>query len=221
MKTPLTRERFRHHLHYGWWKYALMAICVLVAVNLLFTTTRYRAPDALRVDVFVCASGADQQALQDYLDTAHEILLPDMEEVNCVVMLTNDGSDPYSAMQLSTYLMAGEGDIYLLSESDFHGYAAQGAMLNLDPYLASGDLDTADVDLRKGTISYREEEDAPLLSHLFGIPTDDLFGFWNFNIDNRGMVLCVSVANGNDDNVVKLLSYMVHTLLMPMPGGSE
>jgi len=216
-RTPLTKDRVRHHFHYGWWKYVLVSVGILVGLNLFFTMTRYQAPKEARIDLYLCASGADQEALQAYLDKAHQEILPDMEEINCLVMMTNDGADPYAVMQLSTFIMAGEGTVYMLSAEDFRNYASQGGMVNLDPYIASGALDTGDIDLQKGTVTYREEEGGPSRTHVFGIPADGMFGLWDFNVDNRGMVFCVTVAGRNDDNAVKLLDYMIKTLTMPMP----
>lgn len=219
LKTPLTKERIKHHFTYGWWKYLIACGAVLFGVNLLFTMTAYRAPDELRVDVYVSASGANQEALQAYLDVAHAQALPDMEEVTAVTMMSNDGSDPYTTMQLSTYIMAGEGDIYLLSQNDFKAYAGQGGMVSLDDYIASGALHTEGVALEKGIVAYQAEENGPEEKHVYGIPAEEMFGFWDFSIDNRGMVLCVMAASGNEANSVKLLDYMINTLTKPMPTG--
>jgi len=217
MDKPLTKENIQNHFHYGWWKYAVMAICVLVGLNLFFTTTRYRAPRHLRVDWYISSSGANQEALLAYMEEARLLIMPDMEEVNCVVMMTNDGSDPYAGMQLSTFLMAGEGTIYLLNANDFKAYASQGVMLALDDYITAGDLNTGDLDLSGGIISRRESDDDPYVTALLGIPADEMFGLWDFNVDNRGMVFCVASMSGNNENAVKMLDYMVQTLTKPMP----
>lgn len=217
LKTPLNKERIQYHWHYNKWKYGLVLVGVILVLNLMFSVTQYRPPEDKKVELFVSASGANQEALQAFLDTAHNEILPDMEAVSCITMMSNDGSDPYTAQQLSVYIMAGEGDIYMLSKQDFAAYAAQGAMLNLEPYIEEGLLNAAGVDLKKGMATYFENEDAAGETHVYGIPADELFGFWDFQIDNRDMVLAVMLAGQNDDNSVKLLEYMVTNLKMPMP----
>ncbi len=221
LKTPLTTERIKYHFQYSWWKYAISIGLVLLGINLLFTMTAYRAPEELKVELYVSASGANQEALQTYLDQAHEAALPDMEEVTGITMMSNDGSDAYTAMQLSTYIMAGEGDIYMLSKSDFDSYASQGAMLDLEPFIESSALNVGELDLEKGYAKFYEEEDSPGVSHLYGIPADEMFGFWDFTIDNRGMVLGVMAAGKNDENSIRLLDYMIQTLVKPMPQAEE
>lgn len=221
LKTPLTKESIKHHFQYSAWKYLLAACLVFFGVNLLLTTTAYRSPPELKVDLYVCFSGADQEALQKYLDEAHEKALPDMEEVRMFTMMSNDGSDAYTVMQLSTYIMAGEGDIYLLSKADFDSYAAQGAMLELTPFIQNGQLNTGEIDLEKGRAKYYENENSPGEEGLYGIPADEMFGLWEYSVDNRGMVFGVMAAGKNHDNAIKLMDYMIGTLVTPMPTGSD
>lgn len=221
LKTPLTKEGIKTHFHYNAWKYFLLIVLVIVFVNIFFTTTRYRSPAELKVEVYVSSSGASQEAFQHYLDEAHEAILPEMEEVSCVMMASNDGSDPYTTMQLSTYIMVGEGDIYLLSKDDFKSYAQQGAFLNLDPYIDSGALVLNGLDISKGLATYSADEGLPSETHQYGIPADEMFGFWDFMVDNRDKVLCILQLNGNDDNSIKLLNHMCSTLTKPMPELAE
>ena len=217
LKTPLTKERLKYHFQYSLWKYVLAACLIIMGLNLVFTMTAYRAPDELKVDLYMSASGANQEALQAYLNEAHAAVLPDMEEVNVFVMMTNDGSDQYAVMQLSTYIMAGEGDIYLLSREDFLSYAAQGVMIDLAPYIESGALSTVGIDLKKGYAEVREDEDMPVELRLCGIPAEDMFGLWDYNVDNRGMVFGVMATGKNQENAIKLMDYMVKTWVKPMP----
>ena len=219
LKTPLTTERLKHHFQYNAWKYLLAACLIFVGVNLLLTTTAYRSPPEMKVDLYVCFSGTNQEALQAYLDEAHEKALPDMEEVRAYAMMSNDGSDAYTVMQLSTYIMAGEGDIYLLSKADFDSYAAQGAMLELTPMIESGQLNTGGIDMAKGYAKYYEDENSLGVEGLYGIPADEMFGLWEYGVDNRGMVFGVMAAGKNHDNALKLMDYMISTLVIPMPTG--
>ena len=52
-----------------------------------------------------------------------------MELVSGVTLLASSSDDYYSQMQLTTYIAAGEGDIYFLPSGDFKSFAANGAFL--------------------------------------------------------------------------------------------
>ena len=54
MKTPLTKERLKHHLAYNSWKYLLLVVLCVLGWNLIYTTTAYRPPAEKIVDVYLC-----------------------------------------------------------------------------------------------------------------------------------------------------------------------
>ena len=68
MKTPLTKERVKHHLTYHSWKYLMLVALSIMGWNLIYTTTAYRPPAEKIVDVYLCASYGDQEALDAYLE---------------------------------------------------------------------------------------------------------------------------------------------------------
>ena len=206
MKTPITKSRIRHHFQYNGWKYLVLVAASIFGWNLIYTTTSYRPPEDKRINFYVSSSGTDSAAVDEYLAQLQQTVFPDMEEMTCVAMSSNDGADVYVNMQLSTYIMAGEGDVYLINRNDFSNYAQGGGMASLDEYLAAGVLSTQDLDLSFG---YKAEDEAGE-THLYGIPTDQLFGLMErFGIDNREMVLCVLVRSGNEENAVKFINQLI------------
>ena len=206
MKTPLTKARWKHHLAYNGWKYILALILSIVGWNLIYTMTAYRPPEDKKVDVYLSLASADQTAFDGYLEKVWKEELPDMEEVQSVVLTAGASSDYYGAVQLSTYIMAGEGDVYLLSKDDFINYARDGGMLELESYVESGALDTKGIDVTKGWRTYTETGER----HLYGIPADSFGGMEEFGIYSlKDYYWCVLAANGNDDNAVKLLNILV------------
>lgn len=208
MKTPLTKERLRHHLTYNSWKYLLLvAICVM-GWNLLYTTTAYRPPAEKTVDVYLCSGYGDQEALNAYLENIRLTEMSDMEQMQSIFLsLTND--DYYGAMQLATYVMAGEGDVYLLQKEDFVNYASQGALIALEPYIEEGALDTKDLDISGGWRNNAEIGE----KHLYGIPAKGFTGMDQFGVGSlEDMYWCVLVTGGNDANAVKLLNILVRDL---------
>ena len=206
MKTPITKARLKHHLTYNLWKYALVLIFSLLGWNLIYTTTAYRPPENKKVDVYISASSGDQDAMDAYLENIRQTEMPDMEQMQCVMMNTVAAGDYYGTMQLATYIMAGEGDIYLLAKDTFISYAGQGAMLPLEEYVENGQLDTRGLDVERG---WRVESETGE-RHLFGIPAESLTGLSQYGMTNlKDTYLCIIAANGNTENAVKLLDILI------------
>ena len=108
----------------------------------------------------------------------------------------------YGDMQLSTYLAAGEGDVYILPKDKFIGFAENGALCeleNADELWQATGFDPAE--LKSG---WRKDGDSGE-RHLYGIPSEKLPGLREYNYYDDGFV-CVIVNNGNDDNVFRFLS---------------
>ncbi len=211
--TPLTGDRVRTHFTYSAWKYVIMCVGAIFAWSLIYTQTAYRSPQNKRIDVYIKSGTASSEVADAFMEPIWKASVPDMETVSSVVMMPGD--DYTNVMQLSVYVMAGEVDIFFLPSSDFKTYAAQGAFLPLEQLIADGAIDAGDIDVSAGRVAYVEEygeDGAPLKSemHLFGIPTDSLYGFMeNMLIDNRGMVMCITVANNNDDNVIPFFNALL------------
>lgn len=214
MKTPMTRERLKHHLAYGSWKYLILIAAAIFGWNLIYTTTAYRPPEEKKVDFYVCYPAADSDALDAFMQEAWETALPDMEQVSAVTLMGSGGNDYYGAMQLTTYIMAGEGDVYLLKRDDFRSYAAQGAMLPLEELVEAGALRIPEtVSLSKGYVTLTDEEAGISEKHLYGIPCAKLAGFARrLGIQAEDMYLCVMAAGKNDENALKFVQYVLDKL---------
>lgn len=213
IKTPLTSDRIKNHFAYGYWKYMILIAAAIFGWNLIYTTTEYRPPADKRIDFYVASNTADIDALEAWLEQIRLEVFPDLELMQAYTVMT--GSDDYYAqMQLSTYIMAGEGDVYLLDADRFESFAAQGAMVALEDYVAAGALHTEGLDLSGGYVTVTDTSER----HLMGIPTDSLYGLINhFGIDCRGSVLCVMVRSGNEENAIKFVDYLLTNMQEPAP----
>ena len=202
MNLPITKERIRNHLHYAWWQYVLLAVVAIVGWNMLYTTTRYRTPDSLKVELYCEAAvdDTDQKRINALLEEVRQQIMPDMEEVS----YTSVGYDPtYGDMQLMVWMAAGEGDVYLLSNAKFLSTAE--SMLDLSPYVADGSLDVQGIDLSACCITLEETGQ----TILAGIPADSLTGLHEYGLECEGYTLSVMAANGNDENSIKLVNWML------------
>ena len=211
--TPLTKERLKHHLTYSTWKYLLVAVLAVMGWSLIYTTTAYRSPQDKRIDLYVQTATTSSEIIDAFIKPIWEETVPEMETVASVTLLPND--DSATAMQLSTYIMAGEGDIYFLNETYFKSMASSGAFLPLEDLAADGQLNVQDIDTKKGYIAFVEEydeKDQPVKTsqHLFGIPLDEFYGFMSgMQLDNRGMYAVILRANQNDENVIPFFNALL------------
>lgn len=205
MKTPLNGQRLQQHLTYSWWKYAILIIIGALGVNLIYTVTTYRSPADKIIDMYIYGF-ADEKAMQSYMDQVHEQQLAEMEEMR-ILLLTTDAT--YGSMQVSTYIAAGEGDIYILPRDEFISLASSGAWVPLEEDEELMKIMTdAEVNLQSG---WRREADSGV-SHLYGIPLSKLPGLSDKVMVENGYI-SVLLTNGNDDNVLKFLRILCRDMI--------
>ena len=206
MKTPVNKETLRQHLNYGWWKYAIIVLAAIFGWSLVYTMTAYRAPADKKVDFYVASGYGDQEALIAYMENVRQTEMSDMEEMGAVVLINDD---TYFIMQLSTYIAAGEGDVYLLAAENFQSYASAGSLLPLENVPEVMDyVNAAGIDPGKGWRTESETRER----HLYGIPARMLTGLDEYSVPIEDAYLCVTVNNGNDENSLKFLGILVRDM---------
>ena len=118
LKTPLDRKTIRDHLHYALWKYALLVVIAIFAWDLIFAYTAYRPPQDKRIDIYIQSATTTQEQTEIFFGKIRLAAVPNMELVNTVLLMGNAQTDMFAAQQLTTYIMANEGDLYFLTGSD-------------------------------------------------------------------------------------------------------
>ncbi len=211
-ETKITKERIRNHFTYGWWKYALMAVVVVVGWNLIYTATAYRAPKDRRLDVYFVTHSVAAETT-DWVSAQILSLFPEVEDSNCVSIVYTDDDNYYGSIQLTTYIGAGEGDIYLMTRERFDAFKAEGAFLALDEAVASGALNLRAIDTAKGMATITDTGERVLA----GIPADELFGFMGHGVDNRDLVICVMGYTQNEEYAVRFVNWLVETMQAEKP----
>ena len=123
------------------------------------------------------------------------------------LLLTGDST--YGPMQLSTYIAAGEGDLYLLPRDQFVSMASGGAWVALESMEEITSIFTSrDLSLQSG---WRRQADSGE-SHLYGIPLSRLPGLSRYVAMENGF-LSVLVSNGNNENVLKFLRILCEDMV--------
>lgn len=203
-KFPITKERIRNHFHYFWWQYLVLVIAGIFGWNLLYTTTHYRSPEHLKVELYYQGPSTNDTAAKGsaLLEEIWPELFPDMEEVDFNIVGTDE---MYGDMQLMVWMAAGQGDVYLLTKPSFSTYANGSTLLDLQPYVDDGTLNVEGIDLRSGIATDPETG----MKGLFGIPADALEGLWEYDMEPTGKFICLPLASGNIENALILLDYLL------------
>ena len=205
MKTPINAETLKHHFTYSWWKYLLVLIAGIFLVNLLFTVTTPRIPEDKKVDFYIYGL-SDADAVSAYMERVRVNEMPDMESMTSSTLYKDD---TYGAMQLTTYMAAAEGDLYLLPRDEFLSYSAGGAFLPLeDDEELMAIFNEAGINLRRGWRTLSESDE----THLYGIPTDTVPGLYSMCYTENGYLSVLSYG-GNTENTLKFLRILCRDML--------
>lgn len=213
IRTPI---KLRHHFQYNTWKYILLIVASLFLVDLVYTMTAYRPPEDKRIDIYIQSATADQDHIDGIFEQMRIELLPDMELIRSALLMTGSAEDVYAVQQMTTYLAAGEGDIYILGSDDFKRYASQGVFVDLSEAIGQGKLHADSIDLSAGYVAVQEYDDQTgsmvsiSLKRLYGIPLSGLSSLMDeFGIYPEGLFMSMTVFNGNDENVIRFMDELI------------
>jgi len=212
MKTPITRERIRHHLTYCGWMYILLIIAASFGWNLIYTTTAPRVPADEQIVFYVTAAANSDQPLAQFMEKTHQEVFPELQKVEHITILGSTARDMAGNMQLHTYLYAQQGDVYLLKREDFRSYAGPAVSLDLESYVNDGTLKIPEgMNINKGYITLGADfEEMAGERHLYGIPCAQLPGFeTKLGIDPTDKYLMVTSYGGNRDNTLKFVQHLI------------
>ena len=206
-KFPITKQRIRNHFQYFWWQYAALVLVAVLGRNLVYTVTRYRSPEHLKVEwYYEGVTSMDTQAkTRTLLDEVWADLFPEMEEVTFTLVGMDES---YGQIQLTVWAAAGQGDLYMLSPESFQGLAGSGSFVNLQPYVDNGTLNVEGIDLTSGYVTDFETGETVLA----GIPTNSLPGFLKYDVDYRDKYMSLLITGGNDENAIKLMAYFLDNM---------
>jgi len=207
LQMPITKRKIQRHFQYSLWKYALVVIGSILVWNLLYTVTRYRSPEDLKVEFY--AEGYASQEVYSEMDSLiaqiHSQVMPEMEEVTYSILTLDE---TYGEMQLMVWISAAQGDVYLLSDERFQRLANGEAMLDLTPYIDSGALNVDGLRLRSFTLQ-TEEGTAGQTFGTWGIQADELTGLEAMGLFTRGGVLSVLAAGANEEYAIRFLNELL------------
>lgn len=204
-ENRLTKKWLKNHWHYSWWKYMVLAAVCILGVNLLFTTTAYRAPEEKKIELYVCNGYVDSMALQEKLSGVFFERMPEQEELTVMnVNLLQD--DMYVQMQFTTYMAAQQGDVLILPKSEVYKLTAEGAesvFMELTPYIESGLIDVNRIGAEPLVLKDSQGTDG-----VYAIPADSLYGLFDLGNDPADSYLCVTSYSGNEETAAHVVSML-------------
>ncbi|MBQ4265156.1 MAG: hypothetical protein IJB85_06565 [Clostridia bacterium] len=201
------KKWLKNHWAYSWWKYMAMAIISVMGVNLLFTTTAYRAPEHKKIEVYVLNSYVDAAALDSDFRPLFFEAHPDQEEL-AIMNVNLSADDMYVRMQYTTYVAAQQGDVMLLPKAEIEKLAESGAdnaFLELSPYIESGLINLSGIGGETLLLP-----DSSGVQGVYGVAADSLFGLLDFGNDPADSYLCIMNYSGNEDTAASVLNMMLH-----------
>lgn len=210
-ETKITMDRVKNHFTYSWWKYALLAVLAVFGWNLVYTSTAYRPPKDKKLDVYFVSHTVDSENLE-WLKARTLENFPELEDAGFVSISYTEEDSYYGSMQLTTYIGAGEGDIYIMTRERFDAFKGSGTFLALDEAIASGDIDLRGIDAGSTTAT---DEDGN--RGVFGIPAQSLYGLMEHGIDNRDLVICVMVYSQNQYTAIQFVDWLVENMRAEKP----
>ncbi len=218
VKGRLDMGKIRNHLAYDFWKYLLLGVCVWFGVDILFTSTAYRSPQDKRVDIQIMSATVTDDLMASFFQPLWQEAVPDMELVEGTILTPMSEEDMYADMVIMTRLAAADGDIYMLPADRFKSLATQGWFLPLDELVANGTINAEGLPLDSCRLTVVDSETQTAQTHLYGIPTDTLYGFMDgLQYDNRGSVMAIVVNNQNDDAVIRFFNALLQAGRGEMP----
>lgn len=208
----ITKDRIRNHFEYSWWKYVLFAILAVFGWNLVYTTTAYRPPKDKKLDVYFVTSSIPSEQL-DGLREGILVRFAELEDAYCHSIVYTDSDNYYGSIQLTTYMGAQEGDVYILTRERFDTLRQSGTFLPLDEAIADGQLRLGEIDVSGETTT-----DEYGTVGVFGIPATALYGMMEaFAVDNRDLVLCVPIYSQNQPVAIGFIDWFIETMRAPKP----
>ncbi len=242
--TKLTREKLKVHFHYSRMIYLIVVVLAVLAGNLVYTMTEYRAPNERRVDIELIGAYADtsSQACKDAvaqllaagqeaertadaeqgIDVTAEGYECALQEVQFLTVEYDDTSSDsetsyYGYQKYMVTLAAQEGDIYILSRRQLIELVEQNAVVPLDGYIERGVIDPGDRDL--GNVTFDEYDDDDQTTgerHVYALQASSLTGLNDaLSFNPEGKYMAIVRFSKNPDTAAAVMQEMIELFETP------
>ncbi len=165
----ITREKIIEHFRHDWYQYIIVAVAALAITSLVALVLADKVPDEKRIDIMMISSPCPSYAF-GYIS---DLMLADeeLEQYDEIQFYHMDKDNADRTMQLPQWLIAGEGDVFIMNEENFRYLVENGAIIPVDEYISNGSLVLPDG---------MQEECYSVDGKSYGLPISYLKGFENF-----------------------------------------
>lgn len=203
------KERMKNHFSYAWWQYLTLALAAVFGWSLIFTTTAYRPPENKRLDVYFVTYSVPEDTLE-MLQTQILSMFDDLEDSDCLSIVYAGDDTYYAAMQMTAYMAAGQGDIYILCRDRFDALKQDEGFQPLDLPVADGRINLQGIDVSSGMAL-----DAQGAPYLAGIPASSLNGMKELGIVNDDLYICVMSNSENLEQDYAFINWLIAETYQP------
>jgi len=230
-KTGIKKDQIRDFFSYHKFIYLLLAVCIYMLADVLYSATEYRSPNERQVYFQVVSPYVELEGRLEELETetleALKEIDPTLEEVifQRIAYDPANDMDGYGGQQYMLMLGVAEGDIYIVPEEPMHVLVNEGYLLPLEGYIEQGILDPGDVDLESVTFgeSPELEDYDPNAKHVYAIPMVNMNRMMqpDINVDNRQMYMVLMSFSMNPDTCAYAMDNVIEQLTDEMPDWVE
>lgn len=204
------KQRVLNHFRYSFWIYIIIVVASIAIWDILFTVTAHRAPEDKKIEFYIANSPQfDVEGFNDYLENIRISYMPDMEEIRAVGLIDASDNDVIGNIQLNTFIFSNQGDFYIISRERYKSYAGAGAFVELSDFIKMNNMDANSINFEKAFINIPKTEEQEELKGIFAIPLSSLQALKKYGANINDTYICLLVNNGNDNNCLKLLQYLI------------
>lgn len=203
MEKKITKERIRNHFQYAWWQYLTLAIAAIFGWSLIFTTTAYRPPADKRFDVYFVTYSVPEETL-NWFEEQIMGMFDDVEESDVMSIVCTPDDSYYGSMQMTTYMAAGQGDIYIMNSDRFNSLKSQEGFQPLDDAIAQGLIDLHGIDVTAGKAKTEAGE-----MYIAAIPAASLNKLKEYSVYNNDLYICIMSTSPNVDKAYTFVNWLI------------
>ncbi|MDR2515018.1 MAG: hypothetical protein LBD02_07435 [Christensenellaceae bacterium] len=205
LAQAIHKDSLKNHFSYSWWAYLLAFVLLWGFWSFAYSATRYVPPREKSLTINFVGSYVPQEFLDEVVALGLAAF-PELEQIEAFGITfdeANDAENAYLAEQkLQVMIAANESDLFFIDKSLLAPYAGMGAFAPLDDLLAGGALagSFSAEELSRGRVNSAE-----LGEHLFGLPAERFFRYYERFVDPRRYFLCLSELTPNREYAEKML----------------
>lgn len=235
--TKITKQKLKDHWSYSKKVYIAGALCAILVCNLLYSMTRYQAPNERSVYIAM----VDSYTMPDKVSDIVPALLAAGQEEDSALEIVQFNSISYSGSEEATsendyygaqvymvQIYAGDNDIYLQNLRLTNDLIAQNYCYPLETLSAFDDFVAKypgvqilwDTEASADSAAENEEEEPAILAdlpqHAYAIDISTLTGLADRgSYNNKDKYACIVLGSGNPETSFEVLAAMFDLLSAP------